>query len=63
VTDVMAEMLRCLDTRLEIFTFAKTHRPEEREKLEVAAARLRELQAAYPASWSMLQHRLGQGAQ
>jgi hypothetical protein len=61
VTDVMAEMLRCLDTRLEVFAFAKTHRPEECAKLEIAAARLRELQAAYPGSWSMLQARLGQG--
>lgn len=60
MTIVMQEMLRCLDTRCEVFAFGKTHRPEEREKLDAAAARLRELQGAYPVSWRALQRRLGQ---
>jgi hypothetical protein len=59
VTTVMQEMLRCLDARLEVFTFAKTHRPEERAKLDTALARLRDLQATYPVSWQMLRRRLG----
>jgi hypothetical protein len=59
MTTVMREMLSCLDTRLGVFTFGKAHRPEERAKLDTALARLRELQAAYPASWQMLQRRLG----
>lgn len=57
-TTVMREMLRCLDARLEVFAFAKTHRQEERAKLDTALARLRELQTAYPATWQMLRRRL-----
>ena len=60
MTSVMQEMLNCLDIRLEVFAFGKTHRPEERAKLDNALARLRHLQATYPASWRMLQRRLGQ---
>lgn len=56
---VMEEMLRCLDARLETLAFGKWHRPEEQTKLDAAHARLRDLQAAYPASWRMLQRRLG----
>lgn len=59
LTPVMQEMLRCLDDRLEVFTFGKTHRPEEIAKLDTAQARLHELQAAYPTSWRMLQRHLG----
>jgi hypothetical protein len=59
MTTVMHEMLRCLDVRLEVFAFAKTHRPEERAKLDAATTRLHELQGTYPASWSALQRRLG----
>ncbi len=59
VTVVMQEMLRCLDTRLEVHAFGKWHRPEERAELDSASARLHELQAAYPASWRSLQRRLG----
>jgi hypothetical protein len=58
MTSVMQEMLRCLDTRLEVLAFAKTHRPEERAKLDAAMARLPELQADYPASWIVLRRRL-----
>lgn len=58
MTTVMQEMLRCLDVRLEVFCFAKTHRPEEQAKLDAAHVRLRELQATYPASWRMLKRRL-----
>ena len=58
MTSVMEEMLRCLDLRLEVFAFAKTHRPEEQSKLDAAHARLRDLQAAYPASWRRLRRRL-----
>ncbi len=54
MTIVMQEMLRCLDARLEVLAFAKTHRPEERGKLDAAAARLHELRAAHPASWRAL---------
>ncbi len=61
MTSVMEEMLRCLDARLEVFTFAKTHRPEERAKLAAATTRLRELQANYPATWRMLQRRFKNG--
>lgn len=59
MTSVMQEMLRCLDTRLEVFAFGKTHRPEEIAKLTAANERLRELQDAYPASWQRLRRRLG----
>jgi hypothetical protein len=55
---VMEEMLRCLDARLEVLAFGKWHRPEERAKLDAALTNLRALQAAYPASWQMLQRRL-----
>ena len=34
MTLVMQEMLRCLDARLEVSAFAKTHRPEEQQKLD-----------------------------
>jgi len=56
---VIAEMLRCLDARLEVYAFGKTHRPEEKQKLEIAMSRLRDLREAYPAHWAMLQRRLG----
>lgn len=59
MTSVMEEMLRCLDARLEVLAFGKWHRPEEQAKLDAAHARLRDLQATYPASWRMLQRRLG----
>lgn len=59
MTVVMREMLRCLDTRLEVLMFAKDHRPEEQAKRAAAEARLRDLQTAYPASWCVLQRRLG----
>lgn len=55
----MQEMLRCLDARLEVLTFGKTHRPEEQTKLDASMVRLRELQGAYPASWQALRRRLG----
>lgn len=55
---VMQEMLRCLDARLEVLAFGKWHRPEEQSKLNAAHARLRDLQAAYPASWRALKRRL-----
>lgn len=58
MTAVMQEMLRCLDERAGVFAFGKTHRPEERQKLDDAAARLRSLQATYPASWRALERRL-----
>ena len=58
MNSVMEEMLRCFDARLEVFAFAKTHRPEEQVKLDAAHARLRDLQASYPASWRMLKRRL-----
>lgn len=58
MTIVMQEMLRCLDARLEVFAFAKAHRPEEQIKLDAAHVRLRDLQATYPASWRMLKRRL-----
>ena len=58
MTSAMQEMLNCLDTRLEVLAFGKWHRPEERSKLDAAHARLRNLQAAYPASWRMLCRRL-----
>jgi hypothetical protein len=61
MTIVMQEMLRCLDTRLAVLAFGKTHRPEEISELDAAQARLSELQAAYPASWAMLKRRLWQG--
>ena len=60
MTVVMREMLRCLDVRLEVLAFAKTHRPEERAKLDAATVRLHGLQAAFPASWRALQCCLGQ---
>lgn len=60
MTIVMQEMLRCLDARLEVLAFGKTHRPEEIAKLNAAQARLHELQAAYPASWRGLRRHLGQ---
>ena len=59
MTTVMEQMLRCLDAWLEVRAFGKTHRPEERAKLDAAGARLTELRAAYPASWRMLQRRMG----
>jgi hypothetical protein len=55
----MQEMLRCLDARMEVFAFGKTHRPEEREKLDAASTRLRELKVTYPASWRALERKLG----
>lgn len=58
VKSIEQEMLRCLDTRLEVFAFGKTHRPEEVEKLSTANARLHELQRAYPATWQRLRRRL-----
>ncbi len=58
MTNVMGEMLRCLDARLEVFAFGKTHRPEEIAKLVDARVHLHALQAAYPASWRMLKRRL-----
>jgi len=59
MTSVMQEMLRCLDARLEVRTFGKSHRPEEVAKLDAALTRLRDLQTAYPASWQSLRRRLG----
>jgi len=59
VSAVADEMLRCLDARLCVLTFGKRHRPEEVAKLDAAQERLRDLQAAYPASWRALQRRLG----
>ena len=56
---VMTEMLRCLDARLEVRTFGKSHRPEEVAKLDAALTRLRALQSTYPASWQLLRRRLG----
>ena len=58
MTNVMTEMLRCLDLQLEVRTFGKTHRPEEVAKLDAASTRLRDLQAAYPASWQLLRRRV-----
>lgn len=58
MTVVMQEMLRCLDIRLEVFAFGKTHRPEEITKLTAAGVRLCELQAAYPVSWQRLRRQL-----
>ena len=58
MTVIMQEMLHCLDTRLEVQAFGKTHRPEELEKLSAAAKRLHELQTAYPASWQQLRRKL-----
>lgn len=55
----MLEMLRCLDDRLEVFTFGKTHRPEEIAKLSTANERLSVLQAAYPVAWQKLCRQLG----
>jgi hypothetical protein len=55
----MQEMLRCLDTRLEMFAFGKTPRPEEIAKLSAANTRLHEFQVAYPVAWQKLQRRLG----
>lgn len=59
MTNVMQEMLRCLDTRMEVFAFGKWHRPEEREKLDAATTRLQELRSTYPASWWALERKLG----
>lgn len=59
MTVVMHEMLRCLDERLGVLAFGKTHRPEEIAKLSAANGRLQALQIAYPASWQALQRRLG----
>lgn len=59
MTAVMEEMLRCLDTQLAVFTFGKTHRPEEIAKIAASRIRLRDLQVAYPASWRALQRRIG----
>ena len=59
MSSVMREMLRCLDTRLEVLTFCKAHRPEEVAKLSAANARLRELQVTYPVSWQRLRRCLG----
>jgi len=59
MTAIMQEMLRCLDTWIEVRCFAKDHRPEERAKIAAANARLAELRAQYPASWTMLQRKLG----
>jgi hypothetical protein len=56
---VMQEMLRCLDTSLKVLAFAKNHRPEERAERATAETRLRDLRVAYPASWRLLQRRLG----
>ena len=56
MTLLMQEMLRCLDARDEVFTFGKTHRPEEREKLAAASVRLR--QTDFPASWKRLRRHL-----
>lgn len=61
MTLVMQQMLTCVDARLEVLTFGKTHRPEEKEKLEAATKRLRALQALYPASWQALQRFLKKG--
>ncbi len=61
MTAVMHEMLRCLDARLEVYAFGKTHRPEERAKLDAAAARLAELRATYPASWRLLKRKVSIG--
>ena len=58
MTLLMQEMLRCLDARDEVFTFGKTHRPEEREKLAAASVRLRQLQTDFPASWKRLRRHL-----
>jgi hypothetical protein len=57
----MQEMLRCLDRRLEVLAFGKTHRPEEQAKLATAAARLDDLRAAYPATWRMLERQMKEG--
>ena len=60
-TIVMAEMLRCLDARVEVLTFAKRHRPEERAKLAAANQRLTELRAQCPVTWQLLQRRVKEG--
>jgi hypothetical protein len=60
-TVVMQEMLRCLDARVEVLAFAKTHRPEERAKLAAADRRLSDLRAQYPATWQLLQRRVREG--
>jgi hypothetical protein len=54
VTIVMQEMLRCLDTCVD------TDQPEEVAQIAAAHARLRDLQATYPASWRVLRRRLEQ---
>jgi hypothetical protein len=61
VTSVMQEMLRCLDARLEVLAFGKTHRPEERAKLDAAQARLDDLRTTYPATWQLLRRRAREG--
>jgi hypothetical protein len=61
MTTVMQQMLRCLDARLEVLTFGKTHRPEEQAKLAAADARLRDLRAAYPATWRVLERQMRKG--
>ena len=58
MTPLMQEMLRCLDARLEVFTFGKTHRPEEIAKLTAANERLHQLQTAFPTSWKRLRRQL-----
>lgn len=52
MTSVMREMLRCLDASVE------THQAAEVAQIVADHARLRELQAAYPASWRALRRRL-----
>jgi hypothetical protein len=58
---VIQEMLRCLDARVEVLAFAKTHRPEERAKLAAADQRLADLRAQYPVTWQLLQRRVKEG--
>ena len=61
MTSVMYEMLRCLDVRLEVLAFGKSHRPEEQGKLDAAQERLDALRTAYPASWRLLQRLTREG--
>lgn len=58
MTPLMQEMLRCLNARDEVFTFGKTHRPEERKKLAAASERLHQFQTDFPATWKRLRRHL-----
>ena len=57
MTLLMQEMLRCLDAHVEVFTFGKTHRPEEMAKLAASSGRLH-LQTDFPASLKRLRRHL-----